>query len=57
MDVKEGASIGAASLRRRTDILSSPMALFVGRLLMVLNISPQDVAVFFRLKVDSTGVI
>ena len=38
MKVKEEVTIGAASFKRRTDILSSPLALFKGSLLMRLKI-------------------
>ena len=41
MKVREEVTIGAASFKRPTDMLSSPLALFKGRLLMNLKISAQ----------------
>ena len=37
MKVREEVTIGAASFKRPTDMLSSPLALFKGRLLMNLK--------------------
>ena len=37
MKVREEVTIGAASFKRPTDMLSSPLALFKGRLLMKLK--------------------
>ena len=39
MKVREQVTIGAASFKRRTDMLSNPVALFKGGLLMILKIS------------------
>ena len=41
MKVREEVTIGAASFKRGTDMLSSPVALFKGGLLMILKISAQ----------------
>ena len=50
MKVREEVPIGAASFKRPTDMLSSPLALFKGRLLMNLIISAQVAGL--RKKVD-----
>ena len=50
MKVREEVTIGAASFKRPTDTLSSPLALFKGRLLMNLKISAQVAGL--RKKVD-----
>lgn len=50
MKVREEVTIGAASFKRPTNVLSSPLALFKGRLLMNLKISAQ--AAGLRKKVD-----
>ena len=41
MKVREEVTIGAASFKRPTNMLSSPLALFKGRLLMNFKISAQ----------------
>ena len=55
MKVIEEVTIGAASFKRCTDMLSSPLALFKGRLSMILKISAQLAGL--RIKVDSVGLI
>ena len=55
MKVKEEVTICAASSERRTDILSSPLALFKGSLLMRLKISVQVICL--RIKVASAGLV
>ena len=50
MKVREEVPIGAASFKRPTDMLSSPLALFKWRLLMNLKISAQVAGL--RKKVD-----
>ena len=50
MKVRKEVTIGAASFKRPTDMLSSPLALFKGRLLMNLKISAQVAGL--RKKVD-----
>ena len=50
MKVREEVTIGAASFKRPTDMLSSPLALFKWRLLMNLKISAQVAGL--RKKVD-----
>ena len=50
MKVREEVTIVAASFKRPTDMLSSPLALFKWRLLMNLKISAQ--AAGLRKKVD-----
>ena len=50
MKVREEVTIGAASFKRPTDMLSSSLALFKGRLLMNLKISAQVTGL--RKKVD-----
>ena len=50
MKVREEVTIGAASYKRPTDMLSSPLALFKRRLLMNLKISAQVAGL--RKKVD-----
>ena len=50
MKVREEVTFGAAFFKRPTDMLSSPLALFKGRLLMNLKISAQVAGL--RKKVD-----
>ena len=50
MKVREEVTIGAASFKRPTDMLSSSLALFKGRLLMNLKISARVAGL--RKKVD-----
>ena len=50
MKVREEVTIGAASFKRPTDMLSSPLALFKERMLMNLKISAQVTGL--RKKVD-----
>ena len=50
MKVRKEVTIGAASFKRPTDMLSSSLALFKGRLLMNLKISAQVAGL--RKKVD-----
>ena len=50
MKVREEVTIGAASFKRPTDMLSSPLALFKWRMLMNLKISAQVAGL--RKKVD-----
>lgn len=53
--VREEITIGAASFKRCADMLSSPLALFEGRLSMILKISAQLAGL--RIKVDLVGLI
>lgn len=55
MKVKGEATVGAASLKRRIDVLSSPVALFTGKLLIRRNISPK--VVYLRVKAALVGVV
>ena len=55
MKVREDVTIGAASFKRRTAMLSSPLALFKGGLLVNLKISAQVAGL--RKKVDSVVLI
>ena len=55
MKVIEEVTIGAASFKRCTDMLSSPLALFKDRLSMILKLSAQLAGL--RIKVDSVGLI
>ena len=55
MKVREDVTIGAASFKSCTDMLSSPLALFKGRLSMILKISAQLAGL--RIKVDSVGLL
>ena len=55
MKVIEEVTIGAASFKRCTDMPSSPLDSFKGRLSMILKISAQIAGL--RIKVDSVGLI